>query len=111
MEYEYVMMKLTSGEDIICVLIDINEHSFTVMFPLSMKHVSLDGLKETIAGTSWCPYTDEHVFTIFRSDVIVIAPLNQRTIEYYKKLVDLSELDEYIDIEDEYFSDPSQTIH
>ena len=111
MEYEYVMMKLTSGEDIICVLIDINEHSFTVMFPLSMKRISLDGLKETIAGTSWCQYTDENVFTIFRSDVIVIAPLNQRTIEYYKKLVDLSELDEYLDEDNEYHPNPLATVH
>ena len=111
MEYEYVMMKLTNGEDIVCVLVDHDKHAFTVMFPISMKRVSLDGLKETIAGTSWCQYTDENVFTIFRNDVIVIAPLNQRTIDYYKKLVDLSELDDYIDSEDEYFTDPSSTVH
>ena len=118
MQHDYITLKLTNGDTLITVLIDEDDNRFVVMYPIQMKTVSISingTSKETMAGTPWCSFTDHKVFQIWKSDVIMIKPLNDSTIDYYKRLVDLSEIeDELEDIDDDYlddYYDGSETLH
>ena len=94
-EHEFVAMKLTNGDNIITLVVSEDDESFTIMFPIQMKNIRVDlkeGKKEVIAGTTWVPYTDEKVYNVFKQDIITMNPLNESTIEYYKNLVDVSEV-------------------
>jgi hypothetical protein len=105
LDHDYITLKLVNGETIICVLIMDDEEVFTVMFPICMKSVRIEDngrTKEVMAGSPWSTFTDDTVFNIYKQDVIFVKPLNDATIEYYKNLVDLSEIDpEYIYGEDD----------
>ena len=94
-EHEFVTMKLTNGDNIITLVVSEDDESFTIMFPIQMKNIRVDlkeGKKEVLAGTPWVPYTDEKVYNVFKQDIITMNPLNESTIEYYKNLVDVSEV-------------------
>lgn len=124
--HEYVTLKLVNGDNIICVLVDEDDNRFVVMYPLQMKTVKVntDGIsnKEIIAGSPWCPFTDHEVFQIWKNDVMIIKPLNLRTIEYYKRLVDLEQDNFYgeepflddedsEDSDDQFFIFGNPTLH
>ena len=96
--HDYVIIKLVNAETIVCVMVGEDDESFTVMYPIQMKpsRIELEGnKKEFQVGVPWIPYSDEKVFTIYKQDVVLLQKLNQATIEYYKNLVDMNEIEEY----------------
>lgn len=120
-EHEYVTLKLVNGDNIIALMVDEDENRFIILYPIQMKSIRVEGSnKEIIAGSPWCSFTDHEVFQIWKTDIIFIKPLNDSTIEYYKKLVDTTQLpydpeDEYDEDLDEldlsYIQPESKTIH
>ena len=117
-DHEYIALKLVNGDNLIALMVDEDDNRFVIMYPIQMKsvRVSVDGPgKEVLAGVPWCSFTDHEVFQIWKNDVIMIKPLNESTIEYYKRLVDITETDyesEFDDEEDDnFFIDPTPTIH
>ena len=99
-------------------MVDEDDNRFVIMYPIQMKsvRVSIDGPgKEVLAGVPWCSFTDHEVFQIWKNDVIMIKPLNESTIEYYKRLVDVdvteSDYDSELDGDDNFYIDPDITIH
>ena len=96
-EHDYMTMKLTNGDNIICVVLGEDDTKFTIMYPIAMKttRVEVGNMsKEVLAGGPWCPFTDDTIFEIFKQDVILIKPLNDSTLVYYKNMIDMSELEE-----------------
>jgi hypothetical protein len=92
LEHEYITLKLVNGDNIISVKIGEDDHKFTIMYPIQMKTVNFEfegKNKEVLAGSPWCSFTDEQIFTVWKDDVIIIKPLNESTIEYYKRLIDV----------------------
>lgn len=90
-QHEYVTMKLMNGDTIICVLISSDDNTYTIMYPIQMKtaRIELEGKqKEIVTGTPWCSYTDDNIFEIYKQDVVILKPLNESTIQYYKNLID-----------------------
>ena len=90
-EHQYIMLKLVSGETILCTLVQDNDDYFTILFPIEMKSYKADistTRKEYYAGTAWCPFTDDDIFQIYKQDVIVLKSLNESTIAYYRKFID-----------------------
>lgn len=105
-EHDYITLKLVNGDTIICLLVGIDDEYFTIMYPMIMKPVRIetDGKpKEIFVGSPWNSFTDENVFNIYKQDVLIMADMNESTISYYKKMIDLSEI-ENVDIDD-YSSD------
>jgi hypothetical protein len=110
-EHEYVTVKLVNGDNIIAVMISEEDDYFILMYPVQMKTSRID-TKEILVGTPWSPFTDEKIFNVFKQDVIMMQPLNNSTIAYYKNLIDVTaieipELEEEeeisSDISDKYF--------
>ena len=116
-DHEYIALKLVNGDNLIALMVDEDDNRFVIMYPIQMKsiRVSTEGSgKEVLAGVPWCSFTDHEVFQIWKTDVIMIKPLNDSTIEYYKRLVDVTESDyepEFDDEDDDFFIDPGTTIH
>lgn len=113
-KHDYVTIKLMNGDTLLAVLIDEKEDCFVIMYPIQMKSVSFkDTNKEVLAGTPWCTFTDEQIYDIWKNDVVLIKPLNQSTIEYYKRLVDIQEESEQTNIEYNHdsISVTNQTLH
>lgn len=111
MEHNYVVIKLVTNEVILTVQIDEDEDTFLIMYPLQMKTIVTDE-GEAIAGVDWCPYSDDKVFNIYKQDILYIKEMNEGTIEYYKRLVDLSEIDEDEELgEDNFFITGNNTTN
>ena len=84
----------------------------TIMYPIQMKttRIELEGKqKEIVAGSPWCSFTDDNIFDIYKQDVILLKPMNESTIQYYKNMVDIQQIDgaekrrpSHIDMVDEF---------
>ena len=115
-EHEYVTLKLVNGDNIIALMVDEDDDRFILLYPIQMKsvRVTTDGSnKEIVVGSPWCSFTDHEVFQIWKNDVIIIKPLNDSTIQYYKNMVDMNEID-YEAEEDEIQQDifpGNTTVH
>lgn len=116
-EHEYVTLKLVNGDNIIGLMVDEDDDRFIIMYPIQMKsvRVTVEGTnKEILAGSPWCSFTDHEVFQIWKNDVIMIKPLNESTINYYKRMIDVSEATYNLDELEETTFDihkGNQTIH
>lgn len=103
-EHSYMTMKLVNGDTIICVMVSDDDDCFTVLYPIQMKSTRVEineQSKEVMAGSPWCSFTDDYVYRIYKQDVIMLKPLNESTITYYKKMIDLSEVDQGVFEEEE----------
>lgn len=99
-DHEYVTIKLSNGENIICVLVGEEDEYLVVMYPIVMKttRVEIDNKpKEILTGSVWCPFTDDVIFDIYKNDIIFIKSTNESTTAYYKKFIDTSVIDQFMD--------------
>jgi len=119
MQHDYVTLKLVNGDNLISVLVNEDDSKYVLMYPIQMKTVNynLDGKsKEVLAGSPWCSFTDHQVFKIWKEDVIIIKPLNESTLDYYKRMIDVQIESEQLDeiVEEELYNDikvSNETIH
>lgn len=98
--HQYTSLKLISGDTILCIIILEDDDHFNILYPIQMKPTIVDG-KEVLTGQPYCPYTDEVMFTVFKQDIIVMNEMNESTIAYYKRLVDMTELVENVEEDSE----------
>ena len=116
MEHDYITLKLVNGDNLLAVMIDNDDEAFYIMFPLQVKTVNVktdEKTKEVMAATRWCPFSDQEYYPIYKSDVLLIAPMNDVSIEYYKNLIDIDQLDHSSSSDDEPIESlfTSSTIH
>ena len=94
----YQILKLSSGDDVICNVVSDIEDKLKISDPLKMYTVNRftkKGLVESLALSRWIqPYSDEDFFYIDKSSVIVIAPASVGLIKYYEYV--LNTLDKVI---------------
>ncbi len=84
----YQVLKLSSGDDVICNVVSDIENTLKVSDPLKMDTVNKftkKGLVESLALSRWVqPYSDEDFFFIDKSSVILIAPASIGLSRYYE---------------------------
>ena len=94
----YQILKLSSGDDVICNVVSDIEDKLKISDPLKMDTVNRftkKGLVESLALSRWIqPYSDEDFFYIDKSSVIVMAPASIGLIKYYEYV--LNTLDKVI---------------
>lgn len=91
-DHDYIVIKMVTGDDLLCLVVDEDDDKFCILYPVQMVSsiVVVDGGEQAVtAGVSWCKYTDDEVYTIWKSDVIFAKQMNDSSIEYYKKLIDV----------------------
>jgi len=94
----YQILKLSSGDSVICNVISDIKNKLKISDPLKMDTVNRftkKGLVESLALSRWIqPYSDEDFFYIDKSSVIVMAPASVGLIKYYEYV--LNTLDKVI---------------
>ena len=125
------IMKLSSGEEIIAKLIP-EEHSstFAIAEPLKLSAVpkmTKQGLEEAISLQRWIHFSEENIYTIEKSQVILVTSASLGLVRFYehcvrkmraeddttfpsnRELREIEEDDEFDDLDD--FQITSRLIH
>tara|TARA_B100000287_G_scaffold389554_1_gene399714 strand:- start:1329 stop:1763 length:435 start_codon:yes stop_codon:yes gene_type:complete len=84
----YQVLKLMSGDDVICNVVSDIENKLKISDPLKMDTVNRftkKGLVESLALSRWIqPYSDEDFFYLDKSSVILMAPASIGLSKYYE---------------------------
>lgn len=90
----YVVLKLSTGEQIMGVLEQEDETHIQIISPMIIRSIPVpqEG-KEHISAHPYCQFTNDNVFDIDKKNVIYIKPLKEVMIPHYKKIVMQTELD------------------
>jgi hypothetical protein len=84
----YVVMKLTSGEQVMAVLQEEDEEHIMIENPMVMKTViSLEEGKEHITASPLCAFTDEQSFILPKRNILFIKKLHHVFVQHYKRIV------------------------
>ena len=87
----YQVLKLSSGDDVICNVVSDIENTLKVSDPLKMDTVNRftkKGLVESLALSRWIqPYSDEDFFYIDKSSVMLMAPASIGLSRYYEYVI------------------------
>ena len=87
---QYKIVKLTSGENIICKLVSENE-KLKVSHPLRMDvvtHMTQKGMAESLNLSRWLqPFSDQKIYTINMSHVLTIADVSLVLERYYEHVL------------------------
>jgi len=130
-EPQIKIMKLSSGEEIVCDLIaDEHPRTYNVRFPMkvmTVPRVTGDGVEESLSLTRWIHFAEESEADIPKTQVLAIVNASvgmQKFYEYCIGRMDSNDLDDLkeptsfeLDEEDEYLDDfedidtPSKLIH
>jgi len=88
LDTEYKIVKLVSGENIICEVTDHGEH-YEICNPLLMNvipRMRREGMTESLALTRWVqPFTEQKYFEIEKSKIILTANASVGLSIYYEK--------------------------
>tara|TARA_Y100000389_G_C17225190_1_gene395278 strand:+ start:214 stop:633 length:420 start_codon:yes stop_codon:yes gene_type:complete len=88
---EYKILKLTSGEEIICdVIADENPRTFEIKEPLKVNvlpKVTNYGVEESISLQRWIHFSQENIYNIDKSKVMVITDASTGLSKFYEHCV------------------------
>ena len=90
-EDTYKILKLISGENIICELSE-DEGQYEISRPLLMHvhpKMTMTGMTESLMLSRWVqPFTEERFFKIDPRHVIIVLPASPGLITYYEGVLD-----------------------
>ena len=81
------IMKLTSGEEIICdVISDEHPRTFSVKMPMKVMTVpkaTPNGIEEALSLTRWIHFTETNVYDVPKTQVLAIADASIGMKKFY----------------------------
>lgn len=84
----YIVLKLTSGEQVMAVLQQEDEHHVLLEHPMVMKTImNFDAGKEHITASPLCAFTDEQSFVIPKRNILFIKKLHHVFVPHYQRIV------------------------
>lgn len=85
----YVIFKLTSGENVMALLVQEDESNVLVESPMVMRSImNFEAGKEHLTAAPLCAFTDETDFVISKSNIMFMKKLHRVFIPHYKRIVD-----------------------
>lgn len=88
---KYVVVKLTTGEQILGTLVAKNSLGLIITNVISVKQLPMvkEGvLSEKVITSVYCNYSDDQVFEFDRKDVLFCKDLKQSLVSHYIRLID-----------------------
>lgn len=84
----YVIMKLTTGEQLMCVLEQEDETHMQIVDPMLLRTIPIptEG-REHITAHPYCQFTDDNVFDIDKRNIIFVKRMKEIMIPHYQKIV------------------------
>ena len=84
----YVVIKLTSGEQVMAVLRSEDDAHVLVEYPMIMKTiVNFEQGKEHLTASPLCAFTDDSEFVLPKTNILFIKKLHHVFIPHYQRIV------------------------
>ena len=100
-EYPIKIMKLSSGEEIICTLTaDEHPRTYNVTYPMkvmTVPRVTGEGVEESLSLTRWIHFAEESVADIPKTQVLAIVNASIGMKKFYEYCVNKMNTGEYLD--------------
>jgi len=90
----YVIVKFTSGEQVMAVLLEETIEDLTIVYPMQIRLTPIldaDGAREHVTATPWNKFADDPQVTINKRNVLFIKNLHHVLIPHYTRLVSENE--------------------
>lgn len=87
----YVCVKLTSGENLLAMLVSEDESYVELMYPMSIKSIPImvnNRTLERLVSSPFCQFTDDKIFTLPKTSIMFIKMLSDTFASHYSNLVD-----------------------
>ena len=87
----YVCVKLTSGENLLAMLVSEDETYVELMYPMSIKSIPIminNRTLERLVSSPFCQFTDDKIFTLPKTSIMFIKMLSDTFASHYSNLVD-----------------------
>ena len=88
---KYVVIKLTSGEEILGTLVKEDDYEVKIQFPMVVKHVSrlINGYPaESLVLGAYSHFCADDEFTFSKHHVVILKDMNPNYVDDYHKSVD-----------------------
>ena len=84
----YIVMKLTSGEQVMAVLKEEDDEHVLLDFPLCIRTIPiLEAGREHITAHPLCQFSDDRTFVISKRDIMFVKKLHHAFIPHYQRIV------------------------
>ena len=84
----YIITKLTSGEQVMAVLKQEDEHHVVLVNPMVMRtNVDFDAGKERITAAPLCPFSDDSDYILAKRNILFIKKLHHIFVNHYNQIV------------------------
>ena len=120
----FIVVKLSTGETILATMVEQDDRSLTIEYPLEMKWTPSENaggvVEYKLTAMTYCPFTVDRTFIFRIGDIQHVNHMNQTMIESYMSLVmvkpkedGLGKLDPVVDQDDAEITsiDPGRIIH
>lgn len=85
----YVVLKLTTGEQVMAVLKEEDEHHVLVEDPMCIKLIPvLQQNKETVTAHPLCHFSADHTYVIPKRNIIFVKKMHHVFVPHYLKIVE-----------------------
>jgi len=84
----YIVMKLTSGEQVMAVLREEDEEHVLLESPMCIRTIPiLEASREHVTAHPLCQFSDDRTFVISKRDIMFVKKLHHLFIPHYQRIV------------------------
>jgi len=97
MNDSYLVLKLTTGEQVMATLGSEDDLYVELHSPISIKTIPIireDGMSERITAQPFNPYSEDKIYRIAKSNILYMKPLHKTFVSHYMRFV--SEIEETV---------------
>lgn len=84
----YIILKLTTGEQMMAVLLEEDDEYIQIEYPMVLRSIPIiaEG-KETITAHPFCQYSDDRKFILHKTNILFVKKLHHMLIPHYQRIV------------------------
>jgi hypothetical protein len=99
----YVVVKLTSGEQMLAVLKNEDDDYVEIESPMVIRTIpNLSEGREHVTAHPFCQFSDENNFTLHKANILFVKKLHHAFIPHYLRIVSESERTSLVTQEDDW---------
>jgi hypothetical protein len=85
----YIVMKLTSGEQVMAVLKEEDDEHVLLESPMCIKTIPIvEQSREHVTAHPLCQFSDDRTFVIAKRDIMFVKKLHHLFVPHYQRIVE-----------------------